>query len=155
MFLAKACEFLRARRFLGTTLPLLLLLHVLADDGLQLTIYEGFREVEVVGVHEPFHDRVLIHIFDLSLQPLLHPLSQFVFDFLERGVRTTIFGKFIVQGRQFLFLDGFDRQRKHDGLTGNARVGVAGWVRLGNFERVAFFLTPDMRIDFQAQDRRV
>ncbi len=133
----------------------LLLLHVLADDGFQLTLHQGFREVEVVGLHEPFDDRILMGVFDLSLQRLFHPVPQFVFDFLERVVGATVFGKFIVEGRQLLFLDGFDRQREHDRLAGNARIGMAGWVRLGNFEHVTLFLPPDMRINFQAQDGRV
>ena len=64
----------------------------------------------MMGVHEPLDDRIFIVVFDLPLQRLFHPFSQSVFEFLERGVRTTIFGKFIVQGRQFLFLDGFDRE---------------------------------------------
>ena len=106
----------------------------------------------MVGLHKPFDDRILIGVFDLSLERLFHSDPQFVFDFLERVVGATIFGKFIVQGRQLLFLDGFDRQREHNRLAGNARIGMAGWVRLGNFEHVALFLLPDMRINFQAQD---
>ena len=155
MLLTKACEFLLAGRFLGAALPLLLLLYLLADDSLQLTLHQSFREIEVVGVHEPLNDRILVGVFDLSLQRLLHPLPQFVFNFLERVVGTAIFGKLIVQGRQFLFLDGFDRQGKEDCLAGDARIGMAGWVRLRNFEHVGLFLSPDMRINFQAQDRRV
>ena len=143
MFLAKAREILRARLFLGVTLPLLLL-HVLADDGLQFALHQNFREIEVVGVHEPLDDRIFIVVFDLAFQRPLHPFSQFVFNFLERGVGTAIFGKLIVQGRKFLFLDGFDRQRKQDSLAGHTRIGMAGWIRLGNLEHVAIFLASDM-----------
>src|SRR5438105_7861046 len=143
MLLAKACEILCAGRFLSGSL---LLLHVLADDGFQLTLYQGFWEIEVMGFYNPFDDRILIGVFDLSLQRLFHPAPQFVFDFLERVVGATIFGKFIVQSRQLFFLDGFDRQREQDRLAGNARVWMVGWVRLGNFEHVALFLPPDMRI---------